>query len=81
MTELPADNSNLKRLSKAVEKFVNKQKSKISTSALRNKKSMDTNDSVPAKFTFLEESFLDHTKYASVIDYPFNDSDGYIEKP
>lgn len=53
----------------------------MSTSALRNRKSIDTNDLVPAKFTLLEQSFLDHTKYASAIDYPFNDSDGYIEKP
>ena len=77
MTEigvLEADSENLTRLSIAVEKF----KAKIKTCAIKKKKSSST---IPIeKQQFLELSFADHSKYAASYDYPFNDSDGYIEK-
>ncbi len=78
---LPADTENLSRLSKAVEKFKAKLKSRMSSSLmLKKQKSSDIKSSVPPKYILLEESLKDNSKYAITYDYPFNDSDGYIEK-
>jgi hypothetical protein len=74
---LPSDNDNLNRLSKAVDKFKGKLKTRMSSSALKKRKS---ELSIPTKQIQFEQALTDHSKYAATHDYPYNDSDGYIDK-
>ena len=67
----------MSRLSKAVDKFKGKIKSRMSSSIMK-KKASEVPTEVPLKYTLLEESFKDNSKYALTSDYPYNDSDGYI---
>lgn len=81
---LPADNDILSKLSKSIERFKAKIKSKMTASSLLRKKAAANTEGLDfrtLKFKRLDEYLEDCSKYVQIAyDYPFNDSDNYIKK-
>ncbi len=73
---LTAETENLSRYVKAIEKFKAKMKAKMSSSLMKRRKS----EGGSSRYSLVETWLGDYSKYVQDREYPFNDSDGYIEK-
>lgn len=77
---LDSSNDNLSKLVKSIDRFKAKLKYRLASSSAIRKRSSKSGIEQPNKFARIEEYMADTQKYFDKNDYPFNDSDSYVEK-